>query len=436
MGQPEWLIHYSSFKLEQASVEGQIEAKKPPCPPSTGEQKTVIQAHRVTQERELPKRLVGSKCTADVNVGGVDCSCLLDTGSQVTTVAKSFYQTHLSERPIKPISDILEVEGANGQPVPYLGYVEVDLKFPKALLDSEPEIATLALIVPDLRSNSGVPLLIGTNTLDPLYDQCCDESSLPQNSSCYGYKQVLRTLKLRRKQATSGELGFVKLRGRKQEVLPAKQKVLLEGYMCVNSVNTEKYALVEQPSRSTLPGGVFVDCCLISLPEHGSNKLPVILRNETEHDIILPTNCVIAELVVADTVIENHHPVDGDGQKTVIDCSSHQTRQNCPGKKFDFGTSLSEEWKERVTQKLSTFSDIFAQHDLDFGHATKIQHHIKLKDETPFKQRSRPIHPHDYEAVKKHLQTLLDAGIIRESVTILIANSSGKKEKWRCTLMC
>ena len=38
-----------------------------------------------------------------------------------------------------------------------------------------------------------------------------------------------------------------------------------------------------------------------------------------------------------------------------------------------------------------------------------------MKDETPFKQKSRPIHPNDYEAVRKHLQTLLDAGVIRES---------------------
>lgn len=38
-----------------------------------------------------------------------------------------------------------------------------------------------------------------------------------------------------------------------------------------------------------------------------------------------------------------------------------------------------------------------------------------MKDETPFKQRSRPIHPQDYEAVCRHLQTLLKAGVIRES---------------------
>ena len=84
--------------------------------------------------------------------------------------------------------------------------------------------------------------------------------------------------------------------------------------------------------------------------------------------------------------------------------------------RFDFGESpLPEEWRKRVAQKLNTFTDVFAHHDLDFGHATKVKHRIKLKDDTPFKQRPRPIHPRDFEAVKRHLKTLFDAGVIRES---------------------
>lgn len=57
----------------------------------------------------------------------------------------------------------------------------------------------------------------------------------------------------------------------------------------------------------------------------------------------------------------------------------------------------------------------FAQHDLDFGRTSKVKHHIHLRDETPFKQKSRPIHPNDYEAVRRHLQSLLAAGVICES---------------------
>lgn len=228
-------------------------------------------------------------------------------------------------------------------------------------------------------------MLIGTNTLDPLFDQYCEESSFSHSSPCHGYNYVVRTLQIQRKQQACGKLGVVKLRGRELEVLPAKQKVLLEGCMYVSSFNTEKCGLLEQPSTSIFPGGVFVDCCLISLPEHGSRKLPVFLRNETERDIILPANCIIADLLAVDAVLENHPVTDKNGQKHIVECTTQQAETKNSVKSFDFGPSLPEEWRERITEKLCSFSHVFAQHDLDFGHATKTQHHIKLKDESPIK---------------------------------------------------
>ncbi|KAL7872249.1 hypothetical protein SRHO_G00072320 [Serrasalmus rhombeus] len=83
---------------------------------------------------------------------------------------------------------------------------------------------------------------------------------------------------------------------------------------------------------------------------------------------------------------------------------------------FNFGDSpLSEEWKQRVAEKLNSIPDVFALGDLDYGHTTAVKHRIRLSDPTPFKQRVRPIHPSDYEAVRLHLQELRDANIIRES---------------------
>ncbi len=60
-------------------------------------------------------------------------------------------------------------------------------------------------------------------------------------------------------------------------------------------------------------------------------------------------------------------------------------------------------------------SEVFALHDLDFGRTDKVTHRIRLHDETPFKQRAWTIHPQDFDAVRKHLQELLDAGVIRDS---------------------
>lgn len=69
-----------------------------------------LKEHRTAQTRKLPKGLVGSKSTANVKVNGVDCRSLLDTGSQVTTVSQSFYNSHLSDYTIHPVSDILEMQ--------------------------------------------------------------------------------------------------------------------------------------------------------------------------------------------------------------------------------------------------------------------------------------------------------------------------------------
>lgn len=159
-------------------------------------------------------------------VAGVECNCLLDTGSQVTTVSTSFYENHLSEHPIQPI-DGLDVECASGATVPYLGYVPLGLKFPKNFVETEPGISTLALVVPDVRSNSELPVLIGTNALDVMYDEHCHEKNPNDLSPVYGFRQILHTLKLRKEISSTGRVGLMTLKGRKQRVIPAQGRVLL-----------------------------------------------------------------------------------------------------------------------------------------------------------------------------------------------------------------
>lgn len=101
----------------------------------------------------------------------IECESLLDTGSQVTTVSDTFYLAHFPSLPIQPIHALFEVEGAGGQHVPYLGYIQVVITFPCTVIGAEVELASLVQVVPDCHFNSRVPLLIGTNVLDRLYQQ-------------------------------------------------------------------------------------------------------------------------------------------------------------------------------------------------------------------------------------------------------------------------
>lgn len=100
---------------------------------------------------------------------------------------------------IKPLHDLLEVEGAAGQLVPYLGYIKMSVTFLRDFLESDIEIPTLALVVPEVRKDNETPVLIGTNTLDVLYDQYLNQKSLYHQPASCGYRVVLNTLRIRHK---------------------------------------------------------------------------------------------------------------------------------------------------------------------------------------------------------------------------------------------
>ena len=61
------------------------------------------------------------------------------------------------------------------------------------------------------------------------------------------------------------------------------------------------------------------------------------------------------------------------------------------------------------------FHMIFSKNDLDLGKTDKVKYKIKVTDPVPFKERYRRIPPSQYEAVRKHLQEMLDLGAIRPS---------------------
>lgn len=396
---------YETFKLRMVSVEGHTETGQGKNCPKEFRHPSNRNAYDTFPLRNLPRGLVGVKCTAQITVGEKKVSCLLDTGSQVTTVPWSFYEEHLSDSPLKSLDNLLQVEGANGQTVPYLGYVELTLKFPREFLGTETEVPTLALVVPDLMNAPQV--LIGTNSLDALYCNYVQQPvSLPQSSS-HGYRAVQKVLEARHRQASSDVVGWVKFKGHVPELVPAGCTVVLDGHVLVDCHPVDKWVALESPTSPALPGGLLVASCLHTLPCKRQHQLPVVLRNETQTDITIHPRTIIAEMRAVQEVMQSRQT------------SSSAVNEKLPARsnlKFDFGDSpLTSEWKKRITDQLNNMPEVFAMHDLDYGHTEKVTHRIKLNDETPFKHRPRPIHPQDIDAVRKHLQELLAAGIIRES---------------------
>ncbi len=160
--------------------------------------------------------------------------------------------------------------------------------------------------------------------------------------------------------------------------------------------------VLEQPETFPLPGGLLVENAVVNVPYRACSKIPVILKNMTEHDITLNPKRVIAEMAVAHVL-----PLKPEVLSNQV--SSGKLVFNLDD------SPIPEEWKKRIYDKLNSLPEVFAVDELSYGHTTAVKHHIRLQDEMPFKERPRPIHPSDREAVRQHLRELLDAEIIRES---------------------
>lgn len=152
-------------------------------------------------------------------------------------------------------------------------------------------------------------------------------------------------------------------------------------------------------------------------------KIPVTLRNTADHSVILPPRCVIGEISPA------HRAMPLTAVQSVATDSQVSTERFA----FNLDDSpVPEDWKQRISDKLNSLPEVFAVDELSLGHTTAVKHHIRLQDQTPFKERTRPIHPSDREAVKQHLRELLNAGVICESESpfalpvVLVRKKNGK----------
>lgn len=198
----------TAFKLERVPVTGPIGTKDTEQSPISNRRCETKCQQATTTTHQLERRLVGSRHVASVTVGGVQQNCLMDGGSQVTTITKSFHETHLPSHTIIPIEDLLHIEGAAGQLVPYLGCIEVDIAFPEHFTGEPKVVTTLALVVPDPRTSVDVPVLVGTNTLDILYKDFTEGTTISSDCEYASLVRHLQSIYLSKTQQHCHKKGY------------------------------------------------------------------------------------------------------------------------------------------------------------------------------------------------------------------------------------
>lgn len=123
-----------------------------------------------------------------------------------------------------------QVEGAGGHTIHYLAYVELKVKFLSEFLGINFEVSTLALVVPDVRAHQS-PVLIGMNTVEPLYSQYIESENANFQPTVHGYRTVLNLLQVCHQQQQAVSDGVVRLSHKSPVVIPPGYTLSIDDYI-------------------------------------------------------------------------------------------------------------------------------------------------------------------------------------------------------------
>ncbi|KAL6467298.1 hypothetical protein MHYP_G00251020 [Metynnis hypsauchen] len=346
----------------------------------------------------LLERAVGTCPVVDLKIGGVSVTCLLDTGSQVSTITESFFRENLfgDDEDMLSTSSWLKITAANGLDIPYLGYLELDVETMDMTI---PECAFL--VVKDTENASVVPGLIGMNIIS-----CCRQLVHAKFETKLG-EQLPSDWREAFQWAQSANRAhksvFVRVAGRGAVHIPASSvaTVMAKGLMDVSL--TRCSGMLLEPVSSPLPGSLSP---LPSVLSGESQVFPVHVVNLSPEDVWLNPRTRLGIL----------SPVEDGKSEQLL------------GKLHIGGT---EEQKAELSTLFSQFSEIFAVEDDDLGYTDKVRHEIHLTDDIPVSQPYRRIPPTQYREVREHISKLLKKGVIEESTSayaspvVLVRKSDG-----------
>ena len=352
----------SIFKLRTISFEGRKE----------------IRSHQQTS----PKcELVGESNVFKIKIEGKECDGLIDTGSMVTTVGEEFYRQELNNIEMKSLATVLQIEGAGGQCVPYLGMIEVGMTIP-----GSEEMDVPVLVVPATNFNTSVPVIVGTNVL----------KAAKKTTACMS-TQIGSIVK-----AMEPKEDMI-VHSKEEIVLEPNSSSIVEGYIKDEIGFTEGSI---EPSES-LPGGVVVPAT-VGLVQEG--KVMLYMVNMAKRRIRIPPKQKIAYMV-------NHKVLDHKERKSKEDGpkENEKSPSNKPVKLNLEDTDLNERQKRQVQNLCNRYGDVFATKTVELGTAKGVKQKIVLSNNTPFQERARRIPPGMYQEVKQHIQEMLACGAIRHS---------------------
>ncbi len=366
----------------------------------------------LTKERFL-ERAVGKCPEVDIHIGGVPVRCLLDTGSNVSTLTERFFKENLhgEDKDLHCTSKWLRITAANKLPLPYLGYVELHIQVMGLTI---PECGFLIVRDGDT-ADPTPPGIIGMNII-----QRCREFALTEFDTTLGGKldSVWREAFNRVQEVELVKtMSSARVSGKGKTHIPASSLATVYARVNKRAIDTSAWLLLE-PGSAPLPGGLILMPTLVS-PK--SRVFPVQVVNFSQEDVWLPpkvrlgllTHCQCAE---SDGCEVRFQRISADHEEVRIDQRDKPMSDSDPSNLLSrLHIGGTPEQLAKLGVLIMKHSDVFAVRDEDLGYTDRVKHEIHLTDDTPITQPYRRIPPTQFEEVKEHISGLLKKGVIQES---------------------
>ena len=249
-------------------------------------------------------KTVGKCPEVEVLIEGQPIKCLIDTGSQVSTVTETFFRTLLKEKPqLIDILRWLRVKGANELDVPYIGLIEVSMEVGR---NSYTDV--VFLVVRDPKHQEGllrkqkVPGVIESNFFEIMKEQVkLDKENMHNGTKDHFWSQILSLYET--SVSTDDRVSFIKVPGTQPVKIPAYSMKVVNGTTRQNKNNPYTVALQAiQGVNGQLPRNIVV---IDTFAEVQNGLIPVRVVNLWHEDVWLEPRSRLGTAHIVDVVQES-----------------------------------------------------------------------------------------------------------------------------------
>lgn len=346
----------------------------------------------------------------------------------MTVVSEHWKTEHLPHVTLRDISEInddndtLNLVAANGEDMPYVGWIEVTFRL------AADGVPTTEVVVPTLviKGGSLARPIIGSNVIGLIVD-----TELQQNDATDKH-QLIKTVpaafpgfemdhaKVFVEQVTAEQRSheYVVKMTRERVHVPKHTSVKLDCRVLTAPLQVETTLMFEPSVDPQWPEGLEFADTLVTLGKGAKPFIIVDVQNPTDHDVVLTGRTVIGtvqqvQAVYPPTIFERScasPPV------TVSNVGVRNEQTSCGEWDPPVDVNhLSPSEKEIVQQMLREESGSFSNSDDDIGCTENLRLSISLKDTEPVAKTYTSVPKPLYQEMKSYLHDLIAQGWVRKS---------------------